>query len=365
MICVIYGTTGELIKLLPVLARLRDRDIRLMTVTTGQQAAQIPPLLDSFNLPQPDVWLGRGARGRDLRTNGEVPGWAARVGANFVRNARSIRRRLRAAPGKPLVLVHGDTMTTALGAAMGRVMRVPVAHIEAGMRSFDLRHPFPEEMNRRVVSVLANIHYAPGREAAANLRRGTIVDTGSNTIRDSLVMCLGRNAPGVDVPDRPFGLVSLHRFELINNRELFTATVRALAEHNDRHPMLFIDHPVTGAAIDRYGLADLFDSVGLVRIKRLLFTEFIELEQRSSFVVTDSGGSQEETYFMDIPCLIHRRKTEHAEGVGENVVVSGYDITVLHKFLADPGRYRRKDALPEQSPSEIIVEDLVSRGFAR
>ena len=360
----IYGTTGELIKLLPVLARFRDRDIQFMTVTTGQQAAQIPPLLDSFNLPQPDVWLARGAGGKDLRKNSEVPAWAARVVANFARRARGIRRRMRSSPTRPLVLVHGDTMTTALGAAMGRVMRMPVAHIEAGMRSFDLRHPFPEEMNRRVTSVIANIHYAPGPQAAGNLRGGTIVDTGSNTILDSLGMFLGKDGPGVDVPDRPFGLISLHRFELINNRPLFTATVRALAEHMERHPMLFIDHPVTGAAIERYGLAGLFDSHGLVRIKRLLFAQFIELEKRSAFVVTDSGGSQEETFFMDIPCLIHRRKTEHAEGVGENVVVSGYDIAVLDRFLADPSAHRRVHALPEQSPSEIIVEDLVARGFA-
>ena len=77
-------------------------------------------------------------------------------------------------------------MTTVLGAVMGRALRVAVAHIEGGLRSFDLRHPFPEELNRRLASTLARIHYAPGAWAASNLRRGDVVDTGSNTIRDSL-----------------------------------------------------------------------------------------------------------------------------------------------------------------------------------
>jgi UDP-N-acetylglucosamine 2-epimerase (non-hydrolysing) len=363
MIAVTYGTTGELIKLLPVLDRLKRRGICYLSVTTAQQVEQIPNLLDSFSLPQPDIWLARGAHGRDLRTNREVPGWFFSVAGNFTRSARGLRRRLKAGPGKPLVLVHGDTMTTVIGSTMGRLMGVPVAHIEAGMRSHDLRQPFPEELNRRVTSKLANIHYAPGAYAAANLQGGVIIDTGSNTIRDSLDMIRPSEPLPFEVPDGPFGLVSLHRFELLNNRPVLTATMQALADNADRHTMLFIDHPVTAAALSAAGLDGLFGG-GLRRIPRLIFSQFIELERRSAFVVTDSGGSQEETYYMDIPCLIHRGKTEHPEGVGENVVVSSYDIAVLHDFLREPGRFRRKHDLPPHSPSDTIVEDLVARGFA-
>lgn len=363
MIAFIYGTTGELIKMLPVLTLLRDRRISFLNVTTGQQSEQIPTLLESFALPQPDLWLAHGARGHDLRTNREVPGWAGSVMKNFVRARGFLSRRLRSGRGRPLVLVHGDTMTTVLGAAMGRLLRVPVAHVEAGMRSFDLRHPFPEELNRRITSRLAQFHYAPGDFAARNLHGGVVIDTGSNTIRDSLEMCRAGANLKVALPDPPFGLVSLHRFELLNNRRLFSDTIAALAEHKSDRRMLFIDHPVTAAAIERYGLDRDFDQSCLVRIPRLVFSEFIEVERRSSFVVTDSGGSQEETYYMNIPCLIHRQKTEHPEGVGENVLVSEYRIDRLHAFLQDPQRYRRTRDLPRQSPSQVIVDDLVSRGF--
>ncbi len=363
MIAVTYGTTGELIKLLPVLDRLKQRGICYVSVTTAQQVEQIPALLESFSLPQPDFWLARGANGRDLRTNREVPGWFFSVVKNFFRSGRALKRKLKAGPGRPLVLVHGDTMTTVIGSAMGRLLGLPVAHVEAGMRSHDLRQPFPEELNRRVTSVLANIHYAPGAYAAANLRGGGIVDTGSNTIRDSLEMIRASEPLPFEEPDGSFGLVSLHRFELLNNRALLTATIQALADNASRHTMLFVDHPVTAAAISAAGLDGLFGG-GLRRIPRLIFSQYIELERRSAFVVTDSGGSQEETYYMDIPCLIHRGKTEHPEGVGENVVISSYDMSVVHDFLRDPSRFRRHHELPPHSPSDMIVEDLIARGFA-
>ncbi|TAN34324.1 hypothetical protein EPN29_02870 [bacterium] len=363
MIAVMYGTTGELIKLLPVLDRLRRRGIGYVSVTTAQQVEQIPDLLESFDLPQPDIWLAHGAHGRDLRTNRQVPGWFASVAANFSRTASGLRRRLKAGPGRPLVLVHGDTLTTMIGSAMGRLLGLPVAHVEAGMRSHDLRQPFPEELNRRVTSKLATIHYAPGAYATANLRGGVIIDTGSNTIRDSLDMIRTTQPLPFPLPDGPYGLVSLHRFELLNNRALLTATIQALADNAGRHNMLFIDHPVTAAAISTFGLDRLFAG-GLRRIPRLIFSQFVELERGSAFVVTDSGGSQEETYYMDIPCLIHRGKTEHPEGVGENVVISSYDMGVVHGFLREPSRFRRQHDLPPHSPSDMIVEDLIARGFA-
>jgi UDP-N-acetylglucosamine 2-epimerase (non-hydrolysing) len=360
LIVVVFGTTGELIKLAPVLIRLRDRGVPLTLVTTGQQATQIAPLLDEFGLPQPDVWLARGARGRDLQANTDIPGWLATVVANAARNRRRLRRRLGA---RGLVLVHGDTMTTFLGALYGRLLRVPVAHLEAGMRSGDLRHPFPEEPIRRVVSRVASIHYAPGAQAVRNLRRGAVVDTTFNTLRDSVALVPRDAAAGVAVPDAPYGIVSLHRFELINDRALFTWTLDLLADAATRTPLLFVDHPVTVESIERFSLGDRFGT-GLTRISRQRFFPFVALLRESAFVVTDSGGSQEECYFLDIPCLVHRKTTEHPEGVGENVVVSNYRPDTMKRFLDDPFAHRRREPLAPASPAGLVVDDLARRGFA-
>lgn len=252
-------------------------------------------------------------------------------------------------------------MTTVLGALMGRVLRVPVAHVEGGLRSFDLLHPFPEEFNRRVASRVASIHYAPGPWAAGNLKRGEIVDTGTNIIRDSLDLCPSGIALPVQVPDERFGLVSLHRFELINDRRLLSATLGALAEHARDVPLLFIDHPVTVAAIQKFKLGHLFGD-RLRSTPRLSFFAFIELLKQSAFLITDSGGSQEECFYLDLPCLVHRKRTERREGLGENVVVSGYSNDVLSRFLDDPTTFRRSMPLPPASPSDVVLDDLARRG---
>ena len=363
MILVVFGTTGELIKLAPVLLRLDARGHRYVLATTGQQVQQIPTFLEGFGLRQPDLWLGRGAGGRDLRTNRDIPGWLTRVLMTFARRRASLRRALRDGPGRPLVLVHGDTMTTVLGASMGRALRVPAAHIESGLRSFDLRHPFPEELNRRVTSRIASAHYAPGAWAAGNLRRPDVVDTGSNTIVDSLALVADAPLPVQAPAHEPFGVVSLHRYELLNDRELLMRTLATLRETAERTPLLFVDHSVTAAALSRFGLDDVFDD-RLIRVPRLRFHDFVRVERASLFVVTDSGGSQEECFYLDRPCLVHRVRTERQEGLGENAVLSGMRDDVLRDFLADPLRYRRRSPLPETSPSDVIVADLERRGIA-
>ena len=362
MILVVFGTTGELIKLAPVLLRLDDRGHPYVLATTAQQVEQIPAFLDQFGLRQPDLWLARGRRGRDLCVNADIPGWLANVVRAFVRQRRRLHNALRNGVGEPLVLVHGDTMTTVLGSVIGRSLGVSVAHIEGGLRSFDYRHPFPEELNRKVATSLAEIHYAPGAWAASNLR-GDVVDTHSNTIRDSLTL-VPEDDPPFALPPDPFGIVSLHRFELLKSRHLLTETLEVLAEAAEQTPLLFIDHPVTGAALARFRLECFFDTDRLIRTPRLRFFDFVRAERRSAFVVTDSGGSQEECYYLDLPCLVHRVKTERREGLGENAALSGMDAGVVREFLRDPSRFRRRAQLPVASPADVIVDDLERRGFA-
>ena len=361
VILVVFGTTGELIKLAPVLLRLDARGHRYVLATTGQQVQQIPIFLDGFGLRQLICgWDGVRADstcGRTATSRAGSPGCSPRS-----RGAALRCGALRDGPGRPLVLVHGDTMTTVLGAAMGRALRAPAAHIESGLRSFDLRHPFPEELNRRLTSRIASTRYAPGRWAAGNLRRSDVVDTGSNTILDSLALVDDAPLPVQAPADEPFGVVSLHRYELLNDRALFTRTLVTLREAAERTPLLFVDHSVTAAALSRFGLDDLDDR--LIRVPRLRFHDFVRVERAGAFVITDSGGSQEECFYLDRPCLVHRVRTERREGLGENVVLSGLRDTVLREFLADPSPYRRRSALPDTAPSDVIVADLERRGIA-
>ncbi len=365
MIVTVYGTTGELIKLAPVLRRLQERRTEMLTLCTGQQIEQIPTLLHDFELPQPEVWLGHGSHGHDLEHRRNLPAWFTEVTTRFLGARRGLRRRLTESRERPLVLVHGDTMTTVLGALIGRSMRVPVAHIEAGMRSGDWRNPFPEELDRVATAHLARIHFAPGAHAARNLNdmrvRGEIVDTGGNTIRDALEL-VPAGAPGIELPSEAFGLASLHRSELLGSRTAFTGILEVLREASRRTPILFIDHPVTVAAIDRHRLGSLFDE-RLRRVPRQRYFRFVALLKASAFLVTDSGGSQQECAQLGHPCLVHRAVSEHPDGLDGVVVLSLMDLDVARAFLADPLSHARPPEGDRQSPTEVIIDHLTSHGF--
>jgi UDP-N-acetylglucosamine 2-epimerase (non-hydrolysing) len=236
------------------------------------------------------------------------------------------------------------------------------------MRSGDWRNPFPEEVNRKVAARLTRIHFAPGSRAVANLTaervRGEIIDTGHNTISDNLRDIPAELPPGVDLPEGPFGLVSLHRQELLYNEGALRAVLEVLRESADRSArLLFVDHPITAAAVDSGGMASLFDGDRFVRIPRLRYFHFLALLKKSLFLVTDSGGSQEECAFMGHPCLIHRTVTEHATGLGGPVVLSGGDLGTVRRFLDDPGRHVSRPIEVGESASDRIVRCLEERGF--
>ena len=367
MIGVIYGTTGELIKLAPLLVALDAAGCPYATWCTGQQPEQIPGFLAQFGLRPPDRWLGRGHRGGDLSKNRHIPTWAGGVLGATLRSTSAMRRELLADGREPLIVVHGDTLTTLLGAIVGKWLRIPVAHVEAGYRSGSWRAPFPEELVRRIVSRLARLHYASGPHTADNLRRervgGTIIDTGYNTIRDSMVLAAAADlSSGIALPDEPFGLVSLHRFELLHNATLFRDTLEILRSSAESGPpLLFVDHSVTADAIQSAGLEGMFGA-RLRRVSRLPYFEFIGLLRRSAFLVTDSGGSQQECWQLGHPCLIHRAVTEHTDSVGGSVVLSRFDREELRQFLFGGWRGLVGPAHALESPTAVIVSDLRRRG---
>jgi UDP-N-acetylglucosamine 2-epimerase (non-hydrolysing) len=366
MIAIIYGTTGELIKLAPVILELEHRGHRPLTLCTGQQVEQIPGFARELGLPEVNLWLSRGSGRHDLDRKREIPGWATRVAVSVARHRAQLRRRLASDGRSPFVLVHGDTLTTVLGALAGHALGVPVGHIEAGMRSGDWRNPFPEELNRRLAARLVDIHFAPGSRPVANLRReavgGEIIDTGENTIRDAVALVGESVAPAVVVPREPFGLVSLHRFELIERETQFRSLLELLHKHSRRQPLLFVDHSTTASAIDRSAaLRDLFDE-RFRRIPRQPYLQFIALLRRASFLVSDSGGSQEECAFLGIPCLIHRAVSEHDTGLDGSVLLSHLDLAVVGDFLSNPSRWRTSYAHARTRPSEKIVDELERRG---
>ncbi len=313
----VFGTRPEAIKLCPLVRRLRLQpdDFQVKVCVTAQHRDMLDPVLEAFEV-RPDFDL-------DLMRPGQtLGGLTARILAGMEKVLSSERPRL--------VVVQGDTNTTFAAALSAFYHDEPVAHIEAGLRTGDLRQPFPEEMNRVLTSRIAAFHFAPTRAAeAALLQEGLaparIFVTG-NTGIDAVLWV--RNAldrgellapdwPWLD-PARRLVLVTCHRRE--NFGPGFDRAMRALAALAER-PDVQVVYPVhrnpnvLGPAHSR-----LDGHANIILLDSLPYVAFVDLMRRCWMIVTDSGGIQEEAPSLGKPVLVLREKTERPEAVEAGTV---------------------------------------------
>jgi UDP-N-acetylglucosamine 2-epimerase (non-hydrolysing) len=359
LIVFVVGTTAELIKVAPVYHELVARGQQPEIWYTAQHVQELPGVLGDLDLPDPTVWLVPQESATNLARTVQVPGWVLRVARTAIRRRSELRRRLRADGRTPVVLVHGDTFTTFIGALIGRMLGAKVGHIEAGMRSGHLLHPLPEEINRKLTSGLAHLHFAPSEVEVKNLaRRRGVVCTGGNTVIDAVRQVLdgGSAEAAGDLPEG-YGISTLHRFELVRDQQAYTAALTALKEASARMPIVYFAGESEKARLVEYNLLGLFDERFLIRDK-LRYVEFLPVLSGARFVVTDSGGVQQECAHLGIPCAIHRLKTESHQGLGENVILTGMDIGRLGRFLEDVDSHRRTDLDDDAHPSRVVVDAI-------
>jgi len=363
MITFVVGTTAELIKIAPVYHELGVRGRPSEIWYTGQHVVELPGVLADLDLPEPAVWLVPREGAANLARTSQVPGWIFRLARTVVTRRRALRARLRADGTRPLVLVHGDTFTTLFGSLIGRFLGATVGHVEAGLRSGHLLHPFPEEINRKLTARLAHLHFAPGDVEARNLagRKGVVV-TGGNTVIDAVRYALAKNVDGADLAlPEGYGVATLHRFELVRDRTLYSAALQTLKDASVEHPIVYFAGASEKARLREYGLEPLFDDKFLLR-EKLRYVEFLPVLAAARFVVTDSGGVQEECAHLGLPCAVHRVKTERHQGLGENVLLTGMDTTRLARFLGDVDALRTRDASDMARPSAVVVDTLERLG---
>lgn len=352
MIHIVIGTKAQLIKMAPVMLALRSAGVPYRFISTGQHHDTIDDILANFSLPNPDVRL---YAGKDITSIPAMALWSLRL------LWRSQRHRAEVFGPVPtgLVLVHGDTFSTLVGAVMGRIAGLKVGHVEAGLRSFDWRHPFPEEITRLLTFRLAHYLFCPGPWAVGNLGRypGKKIDTGANTLLDALTLALAnREASPMDSPREPFGVVSLHRFENIYTRGALDRVLTLVERIARRHRLVFILHKPTTEKLRQFGLMERLEANSQIELRaRTDYFAFIRLLSAATFAVSDGGSNQEECYYLGKPLLLLREATERQEGIGENCLLSRYDPAIIDKFLDNTNTYTRPH-VPGASPSQVIAE---------
>lgn len=336
----IFGTRPEAIKLCPLVRALRDRDrFSVKTCVTAQHRQMLDQVLETFSI-SPDYDL-------DLMRPGQtLPSLTAQILAAL--------EPVLEQEHPDLVVVQGDTTTTMAGALAAFYRRIPVAHVEAGLRTGDMTQPFPEEMNRVLTGRVASLHFAPTARAAAALLaegipRGQITVTGNTGIdavlyvRDALDCgILARPSWPWLNPDRKLLLVTSHRRENFGNG--FRSSMLALAALARRNDVQIVypvhrNPNVLGPAHELLG-----GNPNIALLEPLPYVPFIDLMRRSYLIISDSGGIQEEAPSLGKPVLVLREKTERPEAVEAGTVklVGTSECRIVQaatELLDDSARY--------------------------
>ncbi len=361
MIHVCYGTQAELIKLAPVMIELARRGVGHRIIFTGQHAHQTQALLDHFNLRRPDRTLHQG---EGVFSAAHAAWWASGILSRAVLDRGRFRREVFA-PGPGVCVVHGDTLSTLLAVMLARLLALGVAHVESGLRSYDWRDPFPEEIIRVIANRRADLLFAPGPWARDNLLKmnvkGRIVELAVNTGKDALDYTLASAAGSPPAgPAGPFALASIHRFETVNRPDVLARAVDVIRRAAEKVRIVWPLHTVTRRALQGAGLLDSLAAANVELCDILPYPVFARALAAAEFVIADGGSIQEESFFLDKPCLLLRRATERREGLGENVVLSRWDAKTIDAFLTEPSRYRRRTRIPDEAVSPIVVDELVA-----
>lgn len=362
------GTAGELIKLYPILVQLEEVEATWRFVFTGQSPVNFWKQWNDFRLPSQKV-ITMLETIQDLKTSRQALAWFVRAITSSVSNIRNcLEKELGVIELKKVaVLVHGDTLSTLVGAVVARRLDVGIiGHIEAGLRSDTLLKPFPEEITRRMVSRIANMHFPQDNTAYENLKRGKIkgkiVSTEINTLYDALCD-VERYFPEQPVPQKPYVVANLHRFENLNSAIRWEAIVDTLCNAAKLYPVYFVQHPPAEQKLETDNHAkERLINAGVVLLPRQPFTSFIRMIHGAYFVISDGGSNQEECAYLGKPCLILRDTTERVEGLnGGSCVLTKFDKNLIENFLANPDAYKREPISIANSPSSRIIDHVLRR----
>lgn len=355
MIYLVAGTRPNFMKIAPIRRALGARGFDVRVLHTGQHfdAQMSDVFFRDLGMPPPDAQLDAGGGSHAEQTAAVLVG----VEADLLANRPA------------LVLVVGDVTSTVAAALAAAKLGIPVVHVEAGLRSRDWT--MPEEINRVLTDQLSDLLLTPSPDAEPNLRNEgipaeRIVHTG-NVMIDSLHYAMRHPTDALQrhgLSQHGYAVMTLHRPSNVDSREALSATANAVEAIAKRLPVLFPTHPRTVARADKLGFMGRFRAIaGLKMIEPIGYNDFVTLVAQAKLVATDSGGIQEETTALGVPCLTMREGTERPITVteGTNTIV-GLDPKVIGRevdaILAGKGKAGRIPAGWDGRAAERIVDAI-------
>jgi UDP-N-acetylglucosamine 2-epimerase (non-hydrolysing) len=354
----IAAARPNFMKIAPLWHALRAApDFDPVIVHTGQHydAAMSDDIFADLGLPAPDHHLGVGSGSHAEQTGGVMIAY----------------EKVAQADRPDWLIVVGDVNSTAACAMVGAKLRIPTVHLEAGLRSWD--RDMPEEINRLVTDVIADVLWTPSPDGDENLARegipaeritrvGNIMMDSYELVRPSIEACAWPVELGLVAGS--YGVVTLHRPSNVDDPIKLAQLATALEIAQRQLPLVFPVHPRTRQRLEAAGLLDRLEKAGVTLAGPAPYIRFMALVSGAAAIITDSGGIQEETTYLGIPCLTLRDNTERpitiSEGTSRLVKVDGL-VETLSAALAEPRSLRKKPHYWDGKTAMRCVEDLRRR----
>jgi UDP-N-acetylglucosamine 2-epimerase (non-hydrolysing) len=352
----ITAARPNFMKVAPLYHTLKqERWCEPVIVHTGQHYDEnmSASFLRDLNLPEPDIYLGVGS------------------GTHAEQTARVMLAYEKVCLEEPpdYIVVVGDVNSTMAVAITAAKLGLPSAHLEAGLRSRD--RSMPEEINRIVTDALCDLLWTPSEDADENLKKegipeGKIVRVG-NVMMDSYEMMRGKikaekTGEKLGLSPKSYGVVTLHRPSNVDQADALEPLASVLVAVSSKVPLIFPVHPRTMKSLEQFGLRSKLEGAeGITTLEPMGYIPFMNLVEQAKLVITDSGGIQEETTYLDIPCLTVRENTERPITIteGTNALVSADTIMEnVDKILAGEWREGARPALWDGHTAGRVVESL-------
>lgn len=350
MIYIIIGTTAEYLKMFPIMKLFDQNKIDYLLVYTEQHHNLIEKDTKRLTSRQPDIYLT--SQKNNLESIGKFLLWILKV----LFNGRKLPIKKN-----DYVIVHGDAISTLLGLIIGKLHRAKVAHVEAGKRTFNLLSPFPEEITRIIVSRFSDICFATSEKEVKNIgKKKNVYLTNGNTVFDSVKTAL-KLKPSTEIKKlekTKYVLFLIHRQENILLKKNLVQILEILEIIlKKKFRVIWSMHLTTNHELKVKGLLPKISefkrkyNLGITPLFN--YVDFIHAVKSCAFVVSDAGGVQDETYFLDRPMLILREATENL-GIGETAYLARFSKEKVKYFLNNIHLFKRKTKI-QGSPSKIIL----------
>ena len=356
----VVGARPNFMKAAPVLRALEQRWVEQRLVHTGQHYDRnmSEVFFEELDLPKPDIDLGVGSGSHTFQT------------AEVMKRLEPVLEEHQ----PNLVLVYGDINSTVAAAMVAARLHIPVAHVEAGLRSFDRK--MPEEINRVVTDAISDFLFTTERSAEENLTNEGIAAEKIYFVGNVMIDTLLRSREiakksqiisDVGLQPGQYAVLTLHRPSNVDDEEVFKDILAALAVICEHIPIVFPAHPRTQARLESFGLQPRVEAMAkLIVTKPLGYLDFVHLFSNSRFVLTDSGGLQEETTALGIPCLTLRENTERPITIsdGTNLLVGSNKEKIIaesQNILAGRGKSGRIPELWDGKASQRIVKIIAEQ----